>query len=409
MSTIKKNVLLVTPYTVLPGEKGFHRSPYIAEKLAQRGHRVTLLTSSFLHYDKAFRDKDQIAALSEKLPYDIVLLDELGYNKNIGFDRIRSHSHLAKHLKSYLENLTEAPDVLYCTYPPMDSTAVVGKYAKKRNIPFIIDVIDTWPESIKPIISLPDKVIDTMLYPLTIYANNIYSMADYVIGLSKSYVDRVEKANKNAKGYAPIYLGADLGYFDQCKQQEVQKDTNEFWITYVGMIGHSHDIETVIRAVAQLKDEGIQNIIFKVCGNGPLLEKFKGLAEQLNAPVHFLGQVNYEEVVPVLCKSDIAANALVKGAQQSITYKIADFVSAGLPVLNSSLNKEFMQMVTDHKIGFNYMPGDHQHLAELIKVLYNDRSLCKAMGNRSRRLAEERFDRRNTYNEIYSMVEQATV
>ncbi|WP_226581073.1 glycosyltransferase family 4 protein [Halobacillus litoralis] len=404
-----KNVYLITPYTVLPGEKGFHRSPYIAENLANRGHNVTLVTSNFLHYDKDFRDKKKIAALSAELPYDIVLLDETGYKKNIGFDRIRSHNFLSKQLKGYLENLEKDPDVLYCTYPPMDTTSVVGKHAKKHGIPFMIDVIDTWPESIKSVVTLPDRLVDTVLYPLTIYANTIYNMADYVIGLSQSYVNRVEMANKKAKDYAPIYLGTDLGYFDQCKQQSIKKDPEEFWITYVGMVGHSHDLDTVIKSVALLKNEGIDNIVFKVAGAGPLLDKFKELANKLNAPVHFTGQMTYEEVVPLLANSEVAANALVKGAQQSITYKIADFVSAGLPVLNSSLNKEFVQLVKEYQIGFNYNPGDYKQLAELIKKLYNDRMLCKEMGNNARSLAEERFDRRNTYGRIYDMVEQATI
>lgn len=405
----RKNILLITPFTVLPGEKGFHRLTYIAEKLGRRGHQVTLVTSSFQHYDKAFRDKTDVASRSLEIPYNIVLLDELGYTKNIGLDRIRSHRHLSKQLHHYLENFKEKPDVIYCTYPPMDATSVVGKYANRNEIPFIIDVIDIWPESIKNVFPLPDKMVDAILYPLTVYANNIYNMADYVVAVSQSYVNRVEKVNKQARRYAPIFLGADLGFFDQCKQHTVKKDPNEFWITYIGMLGHSYDIETVIRSVALLKKEGMNNIVFKVAGTGPLQEKFEELAKKLNAPVHFTGHLTYEEMVPILAQSDIAANAIVKGAQQSITNKIGDFVSAGLPILNSSLNEEFIEIVKNYKIGFNYSPGDYRHLAELIKFMYGDEKLRNEMGNNSRKLAEERFDRRNTYNEIYQMIEEATV
>jgi glycosyltransferase involved in cell wall biosynthesis len=409
MLTNNREILLVAPFTILPGEKGFNRFTYIAEKLSSKGHKVTLLTSNFKHSDKNFRDKTKIEKINRSLTYKIVMIDELGYKKNIGIDRIQSHRHFSKQLALFLKNIKQKPDVIYCAYPMMDAAFIVGRYAKKFQIPFVMDIQDVWPEAIKNAIPLPEVLVDVILYPLTVYANKIYSLADYVVGVSKSYVQRVNKVNINARSYLPIYIGTDLGVFDSYKEKQVKEDPNEFWITYIGTISYSYDLETVIRAVSILKNKGIPNIVFKVFGSGPLQPKFEKLANQLGAPVNFMGHLKYEEMIPYLVSSDIAANAISKGAQQSITNKIGDFLSAGLPVLNSSLNKEFLEMVTVENIGYNYNPGDPVKLAALIEQLYNNKGLRAAYGENARRLAEEKFDRRHSYGEIYNLIEHATV
>ncbi|MFP5112867.1 glycosyltransferase family 4 protein [Bacillaceae bacterium C204] len=409
MLTNNREILLVAPFTILPGEKGFNRFTYIADKLSKKGHKVTLLTSSFKHSDKSFRDKTKIETICSSIKYKIVMIDELGYKKNIGIDRIQSHRYFSKQLTHYLKNIQKKPDVIYCAYPMMDAAFIVGRYAKKFQIPFVMDIQDVWPEAIKNAIPLPEVLVDVILYPLTAYANKIYSLADYVVGVSKSYVERVNKVNKNARSYLPIFIGTDLGIFDSYKEKLVKKDPNEFWITYIGTISYSYDLETVIRAVSILKNKGISNIVFKVFGSGPLQPKFEKLANQLGAPVDFMGHFKYDELIPYLVNSDLAANAISKGAQQSITNKIGDFLSAGLPVINSSLNKEFMEMVKNENIGYNYNSGEPEKLATLIEKLYNNKGLLVAFGENARKLAEEKFDRRQSYREIYSIIEQATV
>ncbi|MDQ0482512.1 glycosyltransferase family 4 protein [Guptibacillus hwajinpoensis] len=407
MNLTKRDVLLVAPFTNLPGEKGFNRFSYIAKKLSEIGHNVTLVTSSFKHREKKFRDQKSIS--ERYFPYNLVIIPELGYKKNVGFDRIWSHRHFAKQLTAYLNAIDKKPDVIYCAYPMMGAAFEVGKYAKRHKIPFILDIQDVWPESIKNMLKIPDPLTDTLLYPLTLYANRIYKLADSVVGVSQSYIARVEKANIHAKDFLPVYIGTDLSHFDSCQSLKVMKKSDEFWITYVGTFSYSYDIPTVIRAVAKLKEKGFHNIVFKVMGDGPFRGRYEQLASDLNAPVDFMGHLSYDEMVPTLVRSDIAANAISKGAQQSITNKIGDYVAAGLPILNSSQNKEFCDIVTSRVLGYNYEPGDADTLANHIESLYNDSELRRVFGANARKLAEEKFDRRTSYQDIYSVVENVSI
>jgi len=400
-----KVILIIAPFTTLPEEEGFNRFRYIAEGLAGRGHKITLITSNFIHINKKFRNNNRVLGID--INYKIILLKETGYKKNIGLDRVKSHISFSRNLKKYLKNLKNKPDIIHCAYPTMEAAFIAGRYAKLNNIYFILDVQDIWPESIKCAINLPEKLVDFLIYPLTLFANRIYNMADYIIGVSKTYVDRARKANKNTKKYLTVYIGTDLEYFDRCKNNfYIEKPKNEFWITYIGTLGYSYDVETYIKVIGKLNKAGFNNIKLMVIGKGPFEQKLKKYAKDLNAMVIFKGYVMYDKMVSYLIKSDIAANAINKKAQQSITNKIGDYLAAGLPILNSSRNNEFMEMVVDNELGFNYMPGNCEELEKYIKLLYNNQNKRMQFGKNARKLAEKYFNRSNSYKKIYELIEK---
>lgn len=400
-----KDILIIAPFTTLPGEEGFNRFRYIAEGLADRGHKITLITSNFSHINKKFRNNNWISDID--IGYKVVLIKETGYRNNIGLDRVKSHICFSQNLKKYLKSLINKPDIIYCAYPTMEAAFVAGRYAKLNNIYFILDVQDIWPESIKCAINLPEKLVDFLIYPLTLFANRIYSMADCIIGVSKTYVDRAKKANKNSKKYLTVYIGTDLEYFDKCKNAfNIEKLKKEFWVIYIGTLGYSYDVKTCIKTIAILNKAGFNNIKLMVIGKGPFEQKLKKYAKDLNAMVIFKGYVMYDKMVSYLIKSDIAANAINKKAQQSITNKISDYLAAGLPILNSSRNNEFMKMVVDNELGFNYMPGNCEELEKYIKLLYNNQNKRIQFGKNARKLAEKYFNRSNSYKKIYELIEK---
>lgn len=399
-----KQILIVAPFTSLPGEKGFNRFRYISEKLSDRGHKVYLITSNFIHSDKKFRDSKIIEQIYNESRYNLILLNELGYKKNVSFDRIRSHKYFERELKNFLNEMKFKPDIVYAAYPLIGAAEIAGNYAKEHNIPFLIDVQDVWPESINSVFRFPEPLIKCLLFPITMSANRVYRLADYILGVSETYVNRAKRANKKAKVYLSVFIGTDIEYFDKYSNRYA-KDQTDFWLTYIGTLSYSYDISTVIKATSILRSKGYSNIVFNILGSGPHEEKLKQLANKLKAPVRFLGHMNYEKMIPYLVSSDIAMNAIAKGAQQSITNKIGDFLAAGLPILNSSQNKEFMHMVESHKIGINYNPGNVKYLVQAIEDLYHNEHIRNEYGKNARRLAENQFDRSKTYLDLFNLIE----
>lgn len=78
----------------------------------------------------------------------------------------------------------------------------------------------------------------------------------------------------------------------------------------------------------------------------------------------------------------------------------------GLPVINNQESREYRNLVEDYQIGFNVENSNPEELAEKIELLYKDEELRKRLGANNRKLAEEKFDRKITYDEIKKVIEK---
>ncbi|MGQ3376828.1 glycosyltransferase family 4 protein [Priestia endophytica] len=397
-----KDILIIAHFTQVPGEQGNGRFNYITDMLVSKGYKVEIVTTQFSHRFKKARkvSKEQI----NKLDYKLTMLRETGYKKNVSLKRFYSHHIFGKSLQKYLGE-RKKPDLIYCAIPSLDAGYIAAKYAKKNNIKFIIDIQDLWPEAFKLVFNVP-FLSNVIFSPMSYLANYIYNVADEVIAVSQTYVDRGVNASKKLQSGTSVFLGTDLGYFDQLAiDSKVEKPNKEVWLAYIGTLGHSYDLISVIDALHKLKLEGIRNIKFIVMGDGPLKQKFMDYAHQKNVYCEFTGRLQYPEMVRKLIKCDFAVNPISKGSAASIINKVGDYAAAGLPVLNTQESKEYRDLLDQYAAGLNCANNDYKNLADAMLKLYNDLDLTREMGNNNRRLAREKFDRKYSYELIVSIIE----
>ena len=95
----------------------------------------------------------------------------------------------------------------------------------------------------------------------------------------------------------------------------------------------------------------------------------------------------------------------MKGAAQSIINKHADYAAAGLPVVNTQECQEYRNLLDAYECGINCEAESVQQVAKALQELIENPKKRKQMGENSRRMAEERFDRRTTYKQIVKIVE----
>lgn len=398
---MKKKILIIANFTKLPWEKGNSRFPYIIDLIDKEKYEIELVTSSFSHGDKRQREKQPE---DMNLDYKITLIDEPGYKKNVSLKRFYSHHVFAKNVEKHLGQI-EKPDVIYCAVPSLDVAKVAAKYAENNDIKFIIDIQDLWPEAFKMVFNVP-IISDIIFYPMKKAADYIYSKADNIVAVSKTYANRAAIVNKKFEKKLSVFLGTDLEYFDEAhKKFEIVPFDDVIRVAYIGTLGSSYDIKSVIDSIKILNEKGIKNILFVVMGNGPLQEEFEAYSKEKDVNCDFTGRMAYEEMVGKLCSCDIAVNPIRKGSAGSIINKVGDYAAAGLPVVNTQESKEYRKLVEDYQIGYNVENGNPVELAEKIELLYKDEILRKRLGDNNRKLAEEKFDRARTYKEIKKIIE----
>lgn len=400
-----KDILIIAHFTQVPGEAGNSRFNYIAGKLNKKKANVEIVTTNFSHRYKKYRkiEKEEY----EKMNYKLTMLNEPTYTKNVSIKRFYSHYVFGRSLKRYLEN-RKKPDVIYCAVPSLDAAFVAAKYAEKNKIKFIIDIQDLWPEAFKMIFNVP--FISELIYtPLDRKASFIYSIADEIIAVSETYIKKVCKSREVNKGIS-VYLGTDLDYFDNIiTNNNIEKPDNEIWIAYIGTLGHNYDIKNVIDAIYHLNNKGIKNIKFIIMGDGPLRNKFEQYSNKRKINCVFTGRLDYSTMSRILIKCDIAVNPIVKGAAGSIINKVGDYAAAGLPVLNTQENLEYRQLLSRYNAGINCRNNDSINLSDNILKLYKNKEIRKKMGENNRKLAKDKFDRKESYRIITQLLEDSSI
>lgn len=397
----KKKIVIVANFCDYGEEKSNNRFNYIAELLVESGFEVELITSTFSHRSKQQRELVE----GEDSSYKTTLIYEPTYQKNVSLTRFRSHKVWANGVAKYLKSAPKA-DLVYCAIPSLNGPYAVAKYCKKNEIPFVVDIQDLWPEAFKLVLKLP-VVSDILFAPMTWRANYVYKAADRILAVSETYKERGLSVNKKDCEGRCVFLGTDLEAFDKkVSSHKIDKPEDELWIGYAGTLGHSYNIEIIISALNLIADQLPQKVVFKVFGDGPYLERFKEFAKDCKVQVDFLGRLEYSLMVSHLTHCDIAVNPISKGAAQSIINKHADYAASGLPVVSTQESAEYRNLVEKYEFGINCGVESVEDVANALLSLISNAEMRETMGRNSRKLAEEKFDRKTSYTSIVEDVKR---
>ncbi len=376
------------------------RFTYLANMLSLEGHDVEILTSDFSHALK--RPKE---SFDNHFQFKITHIHEPGYPDNVSLKRLYSHYVWGKKINKYIRQSGQDWDVIFCAVPSLTATRLAGNYARKHHIKFITDVQDLWPEAFE--LAVKNKSISKLIFtPFHLYANLGYKKANKVIGVSDTYRERGLKPCKKDTEGLTVYLGNDGAIFDKAKEDyKIDKPDDEFWIAYIGTLGYSYDLKCVIDAIASIGEDKLnKRIHFMIMGDGPKRNEFERYVQNKGISATFTGSLPYPKMVGRLCSCDVVVNPIVKGAAQSITNKVGDYALSGLPVINTQECKEYRDLIEQYDCGINCEVGNSEQVADAIIELASNPDLCLKLGENSRKLGIERFDRRQSYKQIVNFI-----
>jgi glycosyltransferase involved in cell wall biosynthesis len=235
-------------------------------------------------------------------------------------------------------------------------------------------------------------------------ADYIYYVADEIVAVSRTYVERALSINKKCNKGHIVFLGTELQYFDRLAEEnrKIRKSRDSIWIVYIGTLGNSYDLICVIDALKLIKNKVQLKLI--IIGDGPLKADFMNYAKKCELNFEFTGRLDYDKMVGILVDCDIAVNPIVKGSAGSIINKVCDYAAAGLPVVNTQECKEYRELLDKYNAGYNCNIGDPDDMSKRILKLCDDAMLRIEMGANNRKLFEEKFNREDTYLTIQNIL-----
>jgi glycosyltransferase involved in cell wall biosynthesis len=166
---------------------------------------------------------------------------------------------------------------------------------------------------------------------------------------------------------------------DNKKKSLINKDY--FLIIYIGGFGPHRGIETLINAIAVLKNQGIKDIKLNLIGavESQYLKSLKDqvLKRQLIDFISIIGWVNSDKVLDYILESDVCCvpHNSNPHTDSTIPHKLYQYMISKKPILVSS-SKPLARTIDKANSGLIFSAGDPQHCAKKILELYNDNDLC---------------------------------
>lgn len=192
--------------------------------------------------------------------------------------------------------------------------------------------------------------------------------ASFVVSVADEMKHRYESLGVNKNKICVYQNVVNFSSFSP----EVKSDFSErgnAHLIYVGGVNQHRGIDTIINAISDLDENGI-NIELTIVGDGSYLSDLKKLSADKNLEnrIHFSGWVNFKEVPKALIKGDIALIPHKKSVQTdcSSPNKLFQYMACGLPVLSSNCNS-IVKIIEEEKIGLHYTWGDSHSLKKSIK------------------------------------------
>ncbi len=279
-------------------------------------------------------------------------------------------------------------DCIYlASTPPIQG--MLGAFLKKcKRVPFIYNLQDIFPDSLAGT-GLAKK--GGALWKIgRVIENFTYRNADKIIVISEDF-----KKNIMAKGVPEEKIVVIYNWVDQNAVVDIPRsenklfdkyglDRSKFYITYNGNIGLTQNMDMLLEVAKAL--EANEDIQFVLVGNGAYLEQVQQIIKDRNiGNVTLLPFQPYEDISHVFSLGDVSLVISKPGVgANSVPSKTWSIMSASRPVLANFDENELKTIIAENKCGIFTKAGDKVAFTDAILKLYNDRELCREMGNNGR-------------------------
>ena len=166
---------------------------------------------------------------------------------------------------------------------------------------------------------------------------------------------------------------------------------DQFAVLYHGDVSPNRGLEVAIRAFALLRGADLEPMpVLIVLGDGTAQASLEQLAENLNAPVRFVGRVPYDDVPPFVAMADVALMTLPdhKDWRYQFPLKFAECMASGTPVIVSDI-PAFAQVAGDSPAVMYVREVTPEAIAEKVAYCIRHRDCLPTRGREGRALAEE--------------------
>ncbi len=311
---------------------------------------------------------------------------------NKGFTK-RVLDYLSFAFSAFFVGLFTKHDVIIATSPQFFTTWAAWAISKIRRTPWIFELRDIWPASIKTVGAMEQGFIMNLLTNIEL---GLYRDANQVIAVTDAFKRELIERGIDADKINVITNGSNLELFSHRRRDVALIDrlglNGKFIIGYIGTHGLAHKLDFIVESIANIADSDIH---FLFIGDGAEKERVVQLAQALSLEnVTFLDPISKEEVPRYLSIVDVSLAPLKKSEtfKSVIPSKIFEASAMRKPTL-LGVEGQAEEIVKQYGAGICFKPENSEDFIDSVSRLKNDKALYEKCVQGCDMLARD-FDRR---------------
>jgi glycosyltransferase involved in cell wall biosynthesis len=328
-------------------------APNFPQGEVYEGHKNRLISKSYIDGIKVIRVWSYITS-------------------NEGFVK-RTLDYLSFAVSSFLVGFFIRTDLIVATSPQFFS-ALSGRWLSffKRK-PWVMEVRDLWPESIKTVGAMEDGFALSFFEWLE---KRLYKSARLVICVTDSFKKNIRLKGIDNNKIEVVKNGANLElYCNQPQDKLLKKELgleDKFVVGYIGTHGLAHKLDFILECASNISDDRIH---FLFIGSGAKKADLVEMSNKLNlSNTTFLDSVQKEMVWRYISILDSMVVPLKKSDlfKTVIPSKIFETAAMRKPIL-LGVDGEVRGMVEDYNAGVFFEPENEVEFMNALTVLVEDK------------------------------------
>ncbi len=300
------------------------------------------------------------------------------------------------------------PDLVVGTSPQFFTACAAYLVSRYKFIPFVFEVRDLWPESIKAVGAMKEGRLLRALEALELY---LYHRANRIITVTNAFRTNLQDRGVDGEKITVITNGVDLSQFSaRPKDAELLKKydlQNKFVAGYIGTHGMAHALETVLEAALLVKKrpDG-DRFHFLLLGDGACKSGLEAKAREMQLDnLTFIDSVAKKDVARYWSLLDTSIIHLRKDPlfETVIPSKLFECMAMGIPVLHGVAG-ESADIVKNEDVGLVFESENASALCDQLERLSGNPDLFESKRANCFRGAKK-YNRKELADEMLKILE----
>ncbi len=373
------------------------------------GHRVTVITCApnfptgkvFSGYKNTLWQADDTDGIRVIRVWSYI-------TRNEGFFR-RILDYLSFMMTATIASLfVRRVDIVVGTSPQFFTSCAAFAVAAVKRRPWIFELRDIWPESIRAVSAMKQSWVLDQLERLELF---LYRRSSAIVSVTHAFKENLVRRHIAGEKIHVITNGVDLNrFFPRQKDERLERELGlqgKLVAGYIGTHGLAHALDTLIDAAISLRDhpQG-KGIHLLMLGDGA--ERAR-LAQRIKASgldnIMMLDSVPKNEVVRYWSLLDVSIIHLARNElfKTVIPSKIFESMGMGIPLLHG-VEGESASIVEDNAAGILFEPENPEDLVRKLIALHQDPEQLQNLSEHGVQAAP-RYSREQLAHEMLKILE----